>query len=423
MSKKEVFKRIIKEFHERALPVVFERDIGVPDTKQILSIIGVRRSGKTFLCFTMIKKLLMTIEKQRILYINFEDDRLLPLKSTDLNDLLEGYYELYPENKEKEVFLFFDEVQNAQGWELFLRRIYDHEKVRIVITGSNAKLLSKEIATSLRGRTIALQVMPLSFKEFLAFKGITLEKHVDYSTQRFTIKKLLEEYLLFGGFPEVITVKEPLKQKTLQTYFELIVFRDVVERFSVRNTSLLKTVAKYLATNIGNLLSVNAYYESLKETTALSKETLFEYLSHLQDAQFTYLLPLFDYSLKKQQANPKKIYCIDTGLRNTISFLFSQDICRLAENVVFLELLRREQEVHYWKGKGEVDFITKLPNRDLEALNVTYTDDYLERELQALYECKEKVKNIKTFTLITKDTERKEKGVRCIPLWKWLLQQ
>ena len=175
MNKKDVFKLVIKEFHEFKFPEIKERDLIWPlKTNKIITLSGPRRSGKTYYFYQIIKNLTKKIDLSRIIYINFEDDRLFPLNLTDLNNLLEAYFELYPDNKGKNIYCFFDEIQNIKNWELFIRRIYDKEKVKIFLTGSSSKLLSQEIATSLRGRTLNYQMWPLSFKEFLKFKNIAI---------------------------------------------------------------------------------------------------------------------------------------------------------------------------------------------------------------------------------------------------------
>ncbi len=420
MNKKELFKYLIKEFHEMELPILHKRDLVIPKTKKIVTLAGARRAGKTFYFYQLMTDIIKIVPKERVIYINFEDDRILPLDVKELDSILESYYELYPENKEKEIYIFFDELQNIESWEVYIRRVYDKEKVRLFITGSNSKLLSREIATSLRGRTLTFNIFPLSFKEFLKFNQIQLDKNTVYSKERFKIKKLFERYLNLGGFPEVVLEKNRLEHKILNNYFEMMIYKDIVERFSVRNTALLKTLTKFLLTNISKQFSINAYYTSLKETTSVGKETIFEFISHLEEANMISLMSLFSYSLKKQQANPKKIYCIDNGLRNAVSFKFSRDEGRLAENLVFIELKRREKETYYWKNKGEVDFIIKNKNQSLTAINVSYTDEVDEREVKSLLEFKKEFKN-RDLIILTKDIEKKEKGVRFVPLWKWML--
>ena len=422
MNKVPEFKYIIKEFHEFDFPKVIQRDLHIPETSKIISIIGSRRSGKTFYFYQLIQQLLKkNTPKENILYINFEDDRLLPLDIENLNDLIEAYYELYPDSKNQKKYFFFDEIQNIENWEIFVRRIYDKENIKIYITGSSSKLLSKEIATSLRGRTLTFQLFPLSFIEFLKFKNIKLEENYAYSSQRFKIKNLFEEYLNYGGFPEVV-ISEKLKQEILSDYYEMFIYRDLVERFSIRNTRLLKILTKYLITNISTIFSINSYYNSLKQEMKLSKETILEYISHLSDINLIYFIPIFSYSLKVQQVNPSKTYCIDTGIRNAVALQFSKDTGRLAENIIYIELQRRNKEIFYWHNKHEVDFIIKEKNNKLTAININYTDKINEREIKGLLEFKKEHKSkIKDLLILSKNLEEKKDGINIIPLWKWLI--
>jgi len=424
MNRVAVFKYLIKEFHEFEFPEIITRELAIPQTNKIISLVGSRRVGKTFYFYQLINNLLdKGVSKECILYINFEDDRLFPIKTGELNDLLEAYYELYPDLKKKKKYFFFDEIQNVKNWEIFVRRIVDKEKVEMYITGSSSKLLSKEIATSLRGRTLTFYLYPLSFKEFLKFKNIQVEKDISYSTKRFKIKYLFKEYLEYGAFPEVVK-SEKLKQDILSNYFEMVIYRDIVERFSIRNINLLKMLSKYLITNVSSRFSINSYYKSLKQETKVSKETILEYLSHLSDINLIHLVPIFSYSLKVQQVNPSKAYCIDTGLRNAVSLRFSEDEGRLAENVVFIELKRRGHEIFYWKNTKEVDFVIKDKNNKIIAFNVSYTDEIDEREITSLQEFKTKYSSkIKDLIILTKDAEGKKGNITLIPLWKWLLNE
>ena len=424
MTKKEMFKYIIKEFHEARLPELYERKLTIPETQKVISLIGIRRAGKTFYFYQLINNLIEdSINPSQILYINFEDDRILPLNVKELNTILEAYYELYPENTSETLYLFFDEIQNIDNWELFIRRVHDKKNARIYITGSSSKLLSKEIATSLRGRTLSYYLFPLSFEEFLRFRQVTLNKDFEYTDARFKVKKLFSEYLGGGGFPEVVLEAEELRQDILRNYFEMFIYRDLVERFSIRNISLLKSLVKFLITNIGTTFSVNSFYRTIKKDMPVGKDTLMEYLSYLEDINLIYLVPIFSYSLKKQQVNPRKVYCIDNGLRNAVSFMFSKDEGRLAENLVFLELKRRNKEPYYWKNKGEVDFIVKDRDSSLTAINVSYTDEIDERETKALLEFADEFSpKVKELILLTKDLEKTEGRIKIIPLWKWLIR-
>lgn len=424
-NKKEMFKVLIKEFHEEEPPETVERELEIPlDCKKIITVFGPRRSGKSFYFYGCMEKILKTgAAKNRIVYVNFEDDRLLPLHFKELNELTEAYFELYPDNKNREVFFFFDEIQNIENWELFVRRLYDKEKARIFITGSSSKLLSREIATGLRGRTLSYGLSPLNFREFLRFKGETPAKNFQYTRQRYAIKKLLDEYLEFGGFPEVVLAGNiNIKNKILKEYFDLLVYRDLIERFSVKNTELLKEILRYFFTNITSLFSVNAYHKSIRQALPSSRDTIYEYLGYIKETEYFHFLPFFSYSLKSQKANPAKIISLDNGLRNRIAFKFSKDLGKLAENLVGSILAREESSLFYWRDKREVDFIRQNDNR-LEAINVSIGPIIEKREVESLLECAKHFQKVSRLVLITKDVEKRESKIEFVPLYKWLLKE
>lgn len=424
MKKVPLFKYVIREFQEFEFPEIIPRELYIPETRKIVSLVGPRRSGKTFYFYQLIKGLLSKgVPRELILYVNFEDDRLLPLRINELNDLLEAYYELYPDSKNKEKYFFFDEIQNIRNWEAFVRRIVDKERAKVYVTGSSSNLLSMEIATSLRGRTLTFHLFPLSFREFLEFKKVSLDRNFAYSSSRFKIKKLLKEYIDFGGFPEVV-LSANLKQETLSNYFDMVIYKDLVERFSIRNTLMLKALSKFLITNISSSFSISSYYRSLKLETRVSKGTVLEYLSHLVDINLIYLVPIFSYSLRVQQRNPSKVYCIDTGIRNAVALRFSEDEGKLAENLALIEVKRRGLDVYYWKNKREVDFIIKYKDGKLTAVNVSYTDDVNERELEGLREFGDRFREkVRESVVLTRDFEGKKRGIKFMPLWKWLLEK
>ncbi|HRS42765.1 MAG TPA: ATP-binding protein [Candidatus Diapherotrites archaeon] len=422
--KKNKFKYIITEFHEFKFPKIIKRDLVLPNTNKITTVIGNRRVGKTFYFYQLITELLNSkINKNQILYINFDDDRLYPLKLSDLDDLLESYYELFPENKNKMKYFFFDEIQNIKNWELFIRRINDKEKIKLFLTGSSSKLLSHEIATTLRGRTLSFNLYTLNFKEFLEFKNITFKKEDIYSSKRYTLQKLFLEYLNNGSFPEVVLEKET-KKEILNNYYEMFIYKDLVERYSIRNIDLLKQLSKYLLTNVSNLFSVSSYYKLINSENSISKETIYEYLSYLKEINLIFTVPIYSYSLKQQQVNPSKIYTIDNGLRNAVSFKFSEDEGRLAENLVFIELKRRLKEIYYWRGKGEIDFVVKNKDGSVDLINVCYSGEIPQREVDSITEFIEKYprKKISKCLILTKDIEKTEKNIEYLPIWKWLLK-
>ena len=380
-------------------------------TKEVVIIKGVRRSGKSTFLKQLISK--SKIDKKQFLYVNFDDYRFYEFLSLEL---LEKIIEVYKEkiNPEKKIYVIFDEIQNIDGWEKFIKTKYDLDKnMKFIVTGSNAHLISKEYSTLLTGRTESIEFYPFSFKEFLESQDVLI-KESDYfklKPKKSLLINKLDKYLLEGGFPEAL--KRVDKTGILNEYFNSIVEKDIVSRYSVRDSRTLKQIALYLITNITG--EVN--FTSLKNHFKISINTLKEYLSFMQEANLLFLLYFFSYSAKTQNLINKKSYCIDNGLREAVSFKFSKDEGKLAENLVFIELKRRGKEAYYWKNKGEVDFVVK--DKQLTAINITYTDDIHEREINALKEFKEAKKRV----LITKDIFKKQGKIEYIPLWLWLLQE
>lgn len=424
---REIFKRIIIDFIETTIKEVMPRDYDIPlDSKKIISLIGVRRSGKSSILFDLIKKLEQTILKENILYINFEDDRLFSLKLEQLDDLLESYYELYPSKREEKIYLFFDEIQAVPNWEIYIRRIYDTLNVQVFITGSSAKLLSSEIATSLRGRTITYEVFPFSFKEYLKYKNISVNLHSSKSIS--FIKNAFESYIINGGFAETIDEDEIILRKILSDYLELIVYKDIVDRYNVTNRSLLKTLNKYCFTNISTLISFTKLYNELKsQGYKLSKDTLFNYVSYLEDAYTLFTVPIYKNSIKEENRNPKKIYAIDNGFKKIYDYSFDKDMSKLYENIVFLHLRKSTKNIYYFKQSQEVDFYVKTYEKELLInVSVNISDKSTkQREIKGLIEAMNYF-NLEVSYLITKEEENiieveNNKKIVVIPLYKWLL--
>ena len=244
MKKKEVLKQIIRDFHTGENFDVKPRILQPPlDTGKIITLIGVRRCGKTSILYDTINRLSKNIPKTQILFLNFEDERL-ELKVDELDLILQSFRELYPDQDLKKCYFFFDEIQNVTGWEKFIRRVYDTISKNIFITGSNSKLLGKEIATSLRGRTLTFEVFPLSFSEYLAFKEIEIDLYSSKSLAH--IKNALNLFLLNGAFPETLFLDEIYINQTLQDYFNVLLYKDLVERYNITNTVALKFFLKRL---------------------------------------------------------------------------------------------------------------------------------------------------------------------------------
>jgi len=386
---KEVLKTIIRSFHTGKLPKVIERDVRLPmNSGKVVSVVGPRRAGKTYLLFYQIISLIKKgVPLERILYINFEDERI-ELNQRSLDLVIQAYRELYPEFKLEECYFFFDEIQNVEGWEKFVRRVYDTITKNIFLTGSNSKLLGYEIATSLRGRTIRFELFPLNFREFLRFKGFEFDKHRDFYSpeKKAKLVKLFEEYMLFGGFPEVVFLDESIKVKTLQEYFEVMLYRDIVERYSVKDVKVLKYFLKRLAESAGRFFSVNRIYNELKSMGfRIGKDTLYSYLEYAEASYVVKLLKKHYRSVAKAEIGEKKVYLIDTGILNSIRLFEKQSYGVLLENLIFREFLPFVKSMTVFKERKECDFVLD----DKVALQVCFdpTDSItLHREIEGLKE-------------------------------------
>lgn len=434
---KEILKQVIKESQEFKFPEIVPRELEVPlKSQKIIAITGPRRSGKTFLLYSLIKKLISQgVSTEQILYINFDDPRLLPSNAQTLESILESYRELYPEHRRKKNFIFLDEIQNVQDWEVGTRRIYDTRTFYLFLTGSSSKLLSKEISTHLRGRAINFEVLPFSFREILSAKEIQLDRNIFYSQERFAVIKQLEAYLEMGGFPEVVLEESmDLKIRTLKEYLETMFFRDLIERFKVKNQPVIRELIKYLSTNTASLFSLNAFYKWIKQSYPVTKRTLINYVSALEDIGLFFLVRKFSYSLKEQTLTPRKSYIVDNGFRTAYGFRFSEDKGKILENTVFLELKHRQaknpfMEIFYWQDykKREVDFVV-MHGRKIKTLIQVCSDinDFKakEREITSLIKASQELK-CKDLIVINPDQEKEEKfdnkKVIIKPLWKWLI--
>jgi len=386
-------------------------------TKEILVVTGVRRSGKTVLLYQTIHDLISNqgIEPKRILFVNFDEPDLSDLKDP-IRNILDAYFH---EVSSEPAYIVFDEIQNVPGWEKWAKSIYDEKKHQLIVSGSSSHLLDSKLATLLSGRYLSIPVFPLNFREYLLFNGLVVKDKLSLIANKNKIMNCLKKYLAEGGLPRIVLQKEEgLKTELLKTYHESLVYKDLVAQYDIRNVKVLKELIHYLYTTFTSFYS----YKKISELLKIDFSTLKEYFHYLEEAKILFETSLFSYSLKVQSRNNKKIYCIDNGLRNAVSFKFSKDEGKLAENLVFIELKRREKELYYWKNKGEIDFITKDADNSLTAINVSYSDEINEREINSLLEFKKEFKKAKELILLTKDTEKQEHGIKFMPLWKWLLE-
>ncbi len=381
-------------------------------SNQILIISGIRRCGKS----TLLNKI-RSQEKENDYYLNFDDERLINFTVDDFQALYEVFLELFDEQG----IFYFDEIQNILGWERFIRRLQDSGN-KIYITGSNASMLSRELGTHLTGRHIQEKLFPFSFAEYLKFNNAPEFDLKKINTkQRAKIKRFFNNYLKEGGLPEFLKNKS---KEYLKSLYESIIYRDIIVRYKLPNEKAIKELVYYAATNTCKEISFN----SLKNVIGVSSATTVkEYFEYLENSYLIFLLPRFNYSLKKQIYSNKKVYIIDNGLANTVGFKFSKDYGRLLENIVFLELKRRNLEIYYHQEKGECDFIVKEGANITQAIQVTKTmseESCYKREINGLLNAMN-VYDLKTGIILTEDEEGQEKIdgkiIQIVPTWKWFL--
>ncbi len=407
MKKKEIIKTIIRESHTRILPAYRPRSVSIPlDAGKIISIIGARRSGKTFLMYQLMDKLMPALDRTDMLMINFEDERL-ELDAKELDLLLQGYRELYPDKELSQSFFFFDEIQNVNGWERFVRRMYDSVSQNIVLTGSNAKLLSTDIASALRGRSISYTLYPLSFSEYLDFKGIVPDLYDSQS--KAYVYGALNAYLRHGGYPELVDqADDRLRQKILQEYFQVMIFRDLVERYRVTNVTALKFFLKRLFASAAKPVSINRIYNDLKSAgIKAGKNTLYEFMEMAENVFLVNTLAKYSPKVSVRELGEKKVYVIDNGLLNAVVFRFSDDMGKAMEQAVFWELKRRDKDVYFAKNGYECDFIINENDQVTGVCQVCYDMSDVKtqkREIRALQKACRQF-NLDAGTIVTWDAD------------------
>jgi len=378
-------------------------------TKQIAVISGIRRSGKSTLLLQLME------EYVEFSYMNFDDERLLNFDVSDFQTLLSVFSKFT-----KSKVVFFDEIQNIEGWERFVRRIFD-EDYKIFITGSNAKLLSSELATHLTGRYIKIELFPFSFGEFLSYRNVNYNKLS--SSIRSEIMALFDYYLLKGGFPEMIKYDD---DEFLMRVYEDILYKDLIVRYKIKNIKQFKNLSQYLFANFTNGISYNSLKSALNIKSAT---TVQEYISFLEESYLIFELYKYDYSLKKQFISNKKVFVIDNGIRNKVALMFSADKGKFLENLVFIELKRRKKKFYFYKTKKnlEIDFLYH-ENKEFHLLQISYGLDDLrtrDREIRAIVDAARELSHTKNLVLTYEEEATLiEKGVEItiLPVWKWLLE-
>ncbi len=414
---KDIIKQIIVEYQEFIKEVkVEERELTVESTGNYV-FTGVRRAGKTFSMFQVIKSLLKeTYSLEQILYVNFEDERLIELKVSELRLIIDVYKELY----DTKPVLFFDEIQIIDGWEKFVRRLADMG-YRLFVTGSNANMLSKEISTTLGGRFIIKEVYPLSFREFLKLNKVVLNKNWEYGSQRHEIHRQFNEYFYYGGFPELLLFKN--KRIWLDNLYQKILYGDLIARYKIRNEFALKLLIKKMAESVHDEVSFTRVKNIINSTgIIIGITTVIDYLTNIKSSYLLFDVENF-FAKVNDKKSKKKYYFVDNGV---ISLFLNNPDTILLENLVAVKLKQEfGNQLYYLKKQTEVDFY--IPeNKTLIQVSYNISDITTEkRETNALLKLSKFVEAEK-FMIITRDQEKKIEingiVIDVIPIWKWLLK-
>lgn len=414
----EHIKRVIRDQEEEIKDTfkkekIIRRECETQDLlkSNLLVLVGVRRAGKSILAHLLLKG-------KKYAAINFDDERLFGIEIGEMDKILEAFYQIYGEIK----YIILDEPQNVTGWELFVNRLRRRKK--LIVTGSNAKLMGKELATHLTGRYSDFTLYPFSFREFLKFKGFTPDLYLTESIAQ--TKKYLKEHIENGGLPESFK----MGKKYVLKLYEDIITKDIISRYGIKYSRGMKELAKYLVSNVASEIT----YNSLRKIMGVkSVHTVKNYMEYLENSYLLFIVERFSYKLKLQMRAPKKVYAVDTGIAN-IGFKFSPDYGKLMENLVALELVRKKsmdplRELYYWKDykHHEVDFVLKKGAEIKQLIQVCYgfnVPNTKEREVNALIEASSELK-CNSLLVITNDFEAEErknrKKINYLPLWKWLL--
>ncbi len=423
---------------EMELPAGIRREQTLPDVPgKAHAITGMRRAGKTFYLFQCLRDALAEgVARERLVYFNFEDERLGTPETAQLSQIVESYYRRFPDFRRKEeVFFCFDEIQVVPGWERFTRRLMDSEKVRIFLSGSSAKMLSREVATSMRGRAMETVITPFSFREFATARQVAVPNgdETPSARARSLLQKTLDDYLLFGGFPEAVRVAaERDRVGLLQGYVESVLFRDVAERHAVGNIVALRAFARQLLRNPAREFSVSKIAADFASRgIAVSKETLLAFLDYFEDAFLVSPVAIFSRSERRRQVNPRKLYLADHSLASAFSPAAGLDRGRLLENMVACELARKTRELAYIKTASgrEVDFIATAFDGSRHLIQVASdisSRQTWEREVKALIEAREEARDATLWllceTMPPPDFEMPEK-TNVVPLYQWFCRK
>ncbi len=412
------------------------RDAALPQIpKKVHTVTGMRRAGKTTFLRQLAAESRGGATSERALYLSFDDDRLADIAADQLSALLEEFYRRYPQLRRRAtVAWYFDEIQLVSGWERFVRRVLDSENVQVVVSGSSARMLSREVHTSMRGRGIETTIRPFSFREFLRHRGEEprAEPRRRTADERSLVEKRFGEYLVEGGFPEAQGLARALRVELLQGYVDTVLFRDVLERYGVSQVSALRWIVRHCLRNPAGNMSVHRLFLDLKaQGHAVSKDSVHALLGHLVDAYLLQAVPLHTASERQRNSNPRKIYPADPGLIHAFDVSGRANTGHALETAVFNELQRRGAEAAYVKTADgfEVDFLATYRDGRREMLQVCAdpsTANAREREMRALADAaKSRSKLPATLLVLTQEQviALAGSGLRVVPAYEWMLAQ
>lgn len=429
---KDVIKSLIA-IKQSEIPFdVIDRDVKLPiNRKKIITVPGVRRCGKSTLMMIAINDLVKSgVPRENILWLGFDDERLVNMSVEELDEVIISYMEMYPNIPIQEVHMLFDELQLINGWESFVLRVYKTYCKNIYVCGSNATMLSTELSSALRGYPLEYETYPLSFNEYCRFTGVNTNSYLEQDKAR--VRNAFLEYNQSSSFPEVVltnSISERLKM--LHGYFDTMLLKDLAEHYRISNTEVLRYFVKRIMGNLTKPTSINSIYNDIRsQGLKVSKNDLYEWANHACDIFMFIRINKYERSFVKEQNSLPKYYFIDNGMRNAVLLPQSNDDGKYLENTVFMQLNRKKNEnekISYFQGKGECDFVVQHDNSVIALYQVTWSmsdANTRKREIEGLLEASEQT-GCEDLYIITKEEEKEltveNKLIHIIPAWKWLL--
>ena len=431
---KAIIGEVMREFYEFGIPEdVRPRDVDYLEKRNSATVVmGMRRTGKTYITYQRMRALVDAgVPLERIVHVNFDDDRLKGARLEHLRLIGDIHAEMYPDAAKERCWYFLDELQDVKGWELYARRLLDSHLVQLCLTGSSSKMLSGEIATQMRGRSIDVEVFPLSFVEFMRFNSLvkSIPEKPFSSRAAGILRHAMSRYLEEGGFPDVQGDDFRVRVKTLQGYVDAVLYRDIIERHEVPSVQSLRYTLEYIKHNFAHKISTRAISGVLKSLgLSDSREYISDYLDWLEQAYLVYRVPIRTDSLAVRRMNPDKFYLVDTGLARAVTPKSDASRGWLLENLVFLALRRGFNKIEYYNTKNgdEVDFlVTDQATKKRRLVQVSWelsSPATAQREITALKDARGEIK-VDDCTIVTWDEERDEDGIRIVPAWKWCIEQ